>query len=288
MAIAVDKEARAKINLSLLVTGRKPDGYHTLDSIVFFVSFCDRLSYRIAKELSLEISGPFGDPLANGRSNLIIQAAEAFKNKCQLNMGVTIRLEKNIPVSAGLGGGSANAATTLLALNELYQTGLCRASLAEIGLTIGADVPVCLFDETARVQGIGEKIQPFFFPHKFGVVLVNPRVPISTARVFSRFNAGFSEVMSAATLSELSAMQNFSSFKALKNDLEVPATQLCPEISEVLAALRSEEDCIFAGLSGSGPTCFGLFQTSEKAERVAQRLRMGHRNWWLEATAVND
>ena len=287
MAIAVDKEARAKINLSLLVTGRKPDGYHTLDSIVFFVSFCDRLSYRIAKELSLEISGPFGDPLANGRNNLIIQAAEAFKNKCQLNMGVTIRLEKNIPVSAGLGGGSANAATTLLALNELYQTGLSRASLAEIGLTIGADVPVCLFGETARVQGIGEKIEPFDFLHKFGVVLVNPRVTISTARVFSRFNSDFSEVMSADTLSELSAMQNFSSFKMLKNDLEVPATQLCPEISEVLAALRSEDDCIVAGLSGSGPTCFGLFQTSEKAERVVGRLGKRNTNWWLEATAIN-
>ncbi|MEK9692098.1 MAG: 4-(cytidine 5'-diphospho)-2-C-methyl-D-erythritol kinase [Rhodospirillaceae bacterium] len=287
MAIVVDKEARAKINLSLLVTGRKSDGYHTLDSIIFFVSFCDRLSYRIDKEVSLDISGPFGDPLGNGRNNLIIQAAEAFKNKCQLNTGVAITLEKNIPVSAGLGGGSANAAMTLLALNELYQTGLSFASLAEIGLTIGADVPVCLFGETARVQGIGEKIQPFDFPHKFGVVLVNPRIPISTARVFSRFNSDFSEVMSTDTLSELSEMQNFSSFKMLKNDLELPATQLCPEISEVLAALRSEDDCIVAGLSGSGPTCFGLFQTCEEAERVVGRLRKWNTNWWLEATANN-
>ena len=215
MSTVVYKEARAKINLSLLVTGRKSDGYHTLDSIIFFVSFCDRLSFRIDKELSLEISGPFSDSLENGKNNVIVQAAKAFKRECKLNTGVAISLEKNIPVSAGLGGGSANAAVTLLALNELYNTGLTFESLAEIGLTIGADVPVCLFGETARVQGIGENIQPFVFPPKLGVVLVNPGVPISTARVFSRFNSDFSEFMSEDTLSELSAMQNFSSFTAL-------------------------------------------------------------------------
>ena len=134
-----------------------------------------------------------------------------------------------------------------MALNELYNTGLTFESLAEIGLTIGADVPVCLFGETARVQGIGENIQPFVFPHKLGVVLINPGVPISTARVFSRFNSGFSEFMSEDTLSELSSMQNFSSFTALRNDLEFPATQLCPEISRVLGALRSESNCIVSG-----------------------------------------
>ena len=269
-----------------MITGRKSDGYHTLDSIIFFVSFCDRLSFRIDKELSLEISGPFSESLENGRNNLTIQAAEAFKKECKLNTGVAIRLEKNIPVSAGLGGGSTNAAVTLLALNELCKTGLTSASLAEIGLSIGADVPVCLFGETARVQGIGEKIQPFVFPYKFGVVLVNPGVPISTAKVFSRFNSGFSEFMSADTLNELSAMQNFRPFTALRNDLELPATQLCPEISRVLAALRSEADCIGSGLSGSGPTCFGLFQTSEEAERVVKRLRQENTNWWLKATTV--
>ncbi len=286
MSTVVYKEARAKINLSLLITGRKSDGYHTLDSIIFFVSFCDRLSFRIDKELSLEISGPFSDSLENGRNNLIIQAAEAFKKECKLNTGVAISLEKNIPVSAGLGGGSTNAAVTLLALNELCKTGLTSASLAEIGLSIGADVPVCLFGETARVQGIGEEIQPFVFPHKFGVVLVNPGVPISTAKVFSRFNSGFSEVMSADTLNELSAMQNFRPFTALRNDLELPATQLCPEISQVLAVLRCETDSIVSGLSGSGPTCFGLFQTLEEAERVVKRLKQQNTNWWLKATAV--
>ena len=286
MSTVVYKEARAKINLSLLITGRKSDGYHTLDSIIFFVSFCDRLSFRIDKELSLEISGPFSDSLENGRNNLIIQAAEAFKKECKLNTGVAISLEKNIPVSAGLGGGSTNAAVTLLALNELCKTGLTSASLAEIGLSIGADVPVCLFGETARVQGIGEEIQPFVFPHKFGVVLVNPGVPISTAKVFSRFNSGFSEVMSADTLNELSAMQNFRPFTALRNDLELPATQFCPEISQVLAVLRCETDSIVSGLSGSGPTCFGLFQTLEEAERVVKRLKQQNTNWWLKATAV--
>ena len=199
---------------------------------------------------------------------------------------MAISLEKNIPVSAGLGGGSTNAAVTLLALNELCKTGLTSASLAEIGLSIGADVPVCLFGETARVQGIGEEIQPFVFPHKFGVVLVNPGVPISTAKVFSRFNSGFSEFMSADTLNELSAMQNFRPFTALRNDLELPATQLCPEISRVLGVLRSETDCIVSGLSGSGPTCFGLFQTLEEAERVVKRLKRQNTNWWLKATAV--
>ena len=286
MSTVVYKEARAKINLSLLITGRKSDGYHTLDSIIFFVSFCDRLSFRIDEELSLEISGPFSDSLENGRNNLTIQAAEAFKKECKLNTGVAISLEKNIPVSAGLGGGSTNAAVTLLALNELCKTGLTSASLAEIGLSIGADVPVCLFGETARVQGIGEEIQPFVFPHKFGVVLVNPGVPISTAKVFSRFNSGFSEFMSADTLNELSAMQNFRPFTALRNDLELPATQLCPEISRVLGVLRSETDCIVSGLSGSGPTCFGLFQTLEEAERVVKRLKRQNTNWWLKATAV--
>ena len=286
MSTVVYKEARAKINLSLLITGRKSDGYHTLDSIIFFVSFCDRLSFRIDEELSLEISGPFSDSLENGRNNLTIQAAEAFKKECKLNTGVAISLEKNIPVSAGLGGGSTNAAVTLLALNELCKTGLTSASLAEIGLSIGADVPVCLFGETARVQGIGEEIQPFVFPHKFGVVLVNPGVPISTAKVFSRFNSGFSEFMSADTLNELSAMQNFRPFTALRNDLELPATQLCPEISRVLGVLRSETDCIVSGLSGSGPTCFGLFQTLEEAERVVMRLKRQNTNWWLKATAV--
>lgn len=286
--MALDKEARAKINLSLLITGRKPDGYHTLDSIILFVNFCDRLSFKIDNEISLEITGPFGNALENGANNLIVKAAVAFQNKCKLNAGVAVRLEKNIPVSAGLGGGSSNAAMTLLALNQLFETDLSFVSLSEIGLTLGADVPVCLFGETARVQGVGEKIEPFVFHHKLGVLLVNPRIPLSTAKVFSQFNARYSEIMSANTLNELSMMKTLSSLKGLKNDLELPATQLCPEVSKVLQALRGEADCIGAGLSGSGPTCFGLFETFTKAERATQRIRKQNTNWWLQATAVNN
>ncbi len=269
--------AQAKINLALHVTGLRDDGYHLLDSIVAFAGCGDRITLRKAAASSLNISGPFAQQLADTSDNIVLRALSLFSQ----DIPVEIDLEKNLPVAAGIGGGSADAAAVLRAVARLY--GVPLPSSEQV-LRLGADVPVCLTQKPVRMQGVGELLTPISLP-ELHTVLVNPGVAVATGPVFdaleSRTNPAIP--MEGANLSQ--ARQTIDWLKTLRNDLQSDAILQAPEIDSVLAALR-EVGADLARMSGSGATCFGLFEDSAMAERAAGLLREKHPHWWVCRTVL--
>ncbi|NBZ86969.1 4-(cytidine 5'-diphospho)-2-C-methyl-D-erythritol kinase [Stagnihabitans tardus] len=273
MAAEVSRLARAKINLALHVTGRRGDGYHLLDSLVCFAEVGDVIRVARAEDLSLKVTGPMGAGLTAGEDNLVLRAA-------RLMPSAAIVLEKHLPLASGIGGGSADAAATLLALAELHGVPLPEAG-AVLGL--GADVPVCLAGSPARMRGIGEDLTPVTLPPAH-LVLVNPGFGISTPEVFraltSRENPPLAGIPRFVDVAALAAW-----LARTRNDLEPAALRLRPGISEVLAALTAQEGCLLARMSGSGATCFGLFAEAEAAKSAA--LSLTRPGWWVRAAALS-
>jgi 4-diphosphocytidyl-2-C-methyl-D-erythritol kinase len=269
--------ARAKVNLCLHVTGQRPDGYHLLDSLVVFADLGDRIGASPAAGLSLTITGPEGAGLAADSDNLVLRAAAAFDSA----KGAALVLDKTLPIASGIGGGSADAAATLRALSRLW--GLPLPDAARV-LALGADVPVCLYGQPCRMEGVGEVITPL--PHALPpawLVLVNPRVQVSTPAVFralaSKTNA---PMMAMPRLQGLADLAGY--LAAQRNDLEAPAMAVQPIIATAKAAIAAQPGCALARMSGSGATCFGLFDTAAAATRAADTLRQAHPDWWI-ATA---
>ena len=275
--------APAKLNLYLHVTGRRPDGYHLLDSLFVFADLGDRVAAAPADDLSLTVTGPFAAGLAAEGDNLVLRAARALAAAAGIEPRAALTLEKNLPVAAGLGGGSADAAAALRALSALWGLDL---PLDEIALKLGADVPACLHGRPCLVSGIGERLQPA--PALGGplhVVLVNPGLPLETRSVFAARSGDFS----AADPLDRACANAFDLALALKprrNDLEPAARFLVPEIDDVLAALSDRNGCLLTRLSGSGPTCFGLFADARAAELAVRRLQMGETGWWVAAATI--
>lgn len=275
--------APAKLNLYLHVTGRRPDGYHLLDSLFVFADIGDRVSAAPADDLSLTVTGPFAGALAGEGDNLVLRAARALAAVAGIAPKAKLTLEKNLPVAAGLGGGSADAAAALRALSDLW--GLDQP-LADIALQLGADVPACLHGRPCLVSGIGETIAPA--PSLGGplhVVLVNPGLPLATASVFAARAGAFS---AAAPLDRpcANAFDLALALRPRRNDLEPAARFLVPEIDDVLAALADRSGCLLARLSGSGPTCFGLFADARSADLAIRRLSMGETGWWVAGATI--
>ncbi len=278
-------EAPAKINLFLHVTGRRPDGYHLLESLVAFAGVHDRIEVRAGEGLALEIDGPFAAALDAGGENLAVKAARALAAEAGIPPDARIRLHKALPVAAGIGGGSADAAAALRALSALWRVSVPAERLGALALALGADVPVCLSGRAATVRGIGERIEPAPALPDVPMVLVNPMVPLATAAVFAAREGSFSAPVSfdggfadAAALAE--------ALGDTRNDLAPPARRLCPEIDSVLDAIRGAPSCLIARLSGSGPTCFGLFPTEEAAGEAAGRIAADRPGWWVCATRL--
>lgn len=269
--MTVEQAAPAKINLTLHVTGRREDGYHLLDSLVTFAKAGDVIRVMPAAETSLEITGPFAEEVPLGPENLVRRAAEL--------MGVTaaITLDKRLPVASGLGGGSADAAATLLALAEMSG---CPLPSAEETLSLGADVPVCLRGGLVRMRGIGEALETLGPCPDLPMVLVNPRVPISTTGVFGRLASRQNSAMSGDIPAP--AHPGFLAYLAMcRNDLEAAAIAHAPVVGEVLATLRSQPDCQLARMSGSGASCFAIFADDAAAARAAARIGSDRPNWWV-------
>ncbi len=268
--------APAKVNLSLLVTGRRDDGYHLLDSVVVFGPVADILHARPADTLSLTLAGPFAAGLRAEPDNLVLRAARALAAWAGRPPKIAMVLEKRLPVASGIGGGSADAAATLRVLCRLWQVSPPQEDLARLALRLGADVPVCLASRAARMTGVGEALLPLPPPPRCGLLLANPGVAVATADVFRAREAPFSPI---ATLP--AAWPDAASFSgamaALGNDLERPALRLAPVIGDVLAALRALPGCLLARMSGSGATCFGLFADPAEAARGAAMLPSA---WW--------
>jgi 4-diphosphocytidyl-2-C-methyl-D-erythritol kinase len=278
----LEEAAPAKVNLFLHVTGRRADGYHLLDSLAVFGPAADRLTATPADALSLTLSGPFGESLAAETDNLVLRAARALAAKAGVTAGAALHLEKHLPVASGIGGGSADAAAALRLLNRLWGCGLDQSALACLAAPLGADIPVCVASRPARMQGIGEVISQAPALPGCGLLLVNPRVPVSTPAVFRARQGGFSP---AATLPDAwpDAAAMAADLARLTNDLEAPALSLCSVIGEVLAALRTEPGCLLARMSGSGATCFGIFSTPDAATAAARGMPAA---WWASGGAL--
>jgi len=270
--------ARAKVNLTLHVTGRRADGYHLLDSLVVFPGVGDRLEAEVATGLSLSLAGPFAPGLGSGADNLVLRAALLLRPP---GRGAALRLTKALPVAAGIGGGSADAAAALRLLARLWRV---APPLAARVLALGADVPVCLASRPARMRGVGEDLAPVSLP-PFWILLVNPAVPVATGAIFAglahRDSAPLPDPPAFADAAAL-----FAWLAAQRNDLEPPARAIAPPISAALAAIAAQPGCALARMSGSGATCFGLFAAETPACAAAAALRTARPDWWLSAAPV--
>jgi len=269
--------APAKINVWLHVTGRRPNGYHELDSLVAFASVGDSLSARPSSTFSLTLSGPFAADLVATEDNLVLRAARSLAQAEGVGAGAAFTLTKNLPVASGIGGGSADAAAALRLCRTLWSLRTSARSLGDLALELGADVPVCLGSQTVRMTGIGEQLAPVQpAPAALPAILVNPGVPVSTADVFRALDGTYSppaEIPTPANLISLAA--------ANRNDLEGPACRLAPVIEAVLAALSGSSGCRLARMSGSGATCFGLFEKDAEARHAAAAIAKAHPEWWV-------
>jgi len=269
----LSEAAPAKINLTLLVTGRRADGYHLLDSLVVFAGAHDCLTAVPSGTLTLEIDGPFGAGLASEPDNLVLRAGRALAASAGLRGGAHIRLEKNLPVASGIGGGSSDAAAALRLLSRLWGVPV-PDGLAE---GLGADVPVCLDPRPRRMAGIGEILTAAPGIPPCGLVLVNPGLALATKAVFAARGGGFS-APAAYPQSWRDAAAMAEGLADCGNDLEAPAIALCPPIGTVLEMLRGLAGCRLARMSGSGATCFALFDTPALASATAAQL--ARPGWW--------
>lgn len=269
--------APAKINLTLHVTGQRDDGYHLLDSLVVFTDVGDNLTLEPADDFSLDAYGPHAVSVPVDKSNLIFKAAQLM-NPFD---GVKILLEKNLPVASGIGGGSSDAAAALRGFAELWDQALPSGIKS-----IGADVPVCLRAKPTRMSGIGEVLGDLPEIPKCWLVLVNPGVAVSTPKVFSRLNSKDNPAMPDA-IPDFDDVLEFASWLGLmRNDLEAPAMQIEPVIATALAALRAQSGCLLGRMSGSGATCWGLFEDAAQAEHAARVIASQRPEWWVQPTAV--
>ena len=270
----VSEFAPAKINLCLHVTGQRADGYHLLDSLVAFAGVGDRVTARRAEALSLALSGPFGADLPSGDDNLVLRAARL----AQPGLAAALALDKHLPPASGIGGGSADAAATVRALDRLAGAAAPRdaAGLA----ALGADVPVCLGSARARMRGIGDRLDPVTLPPGW-ILLVNPRIEVPTPAVFralaQKDNAPLPKILPAWP--DLAALARW--LQDQRNDLQAPALALAPVIGTVLELLEAQPGARIARMSGSGATCFALFTGRAEARAAAAAIGAAQPGWWV-------
>lgn len=280
-AAALRLTARAKINLYLHVTGRRADGYHLMDSLVCFAELGDELTIAPAGQLSLAVDGPFAPALA-GADNLVLRAARLV----DASRGAALHLNKQLPVAAGIGGGSADAAAALTGLARLWQVRLPADSQL---LALGADLPVCLADGPRFVGGIGEALEEAPPLPPTALLLANPRRPLPTVDVFRRYaKMSRGQFSQAARWSHAPADATALAdlLRERVNDLTEAAIAQVPEIGQLLTAIDAAPGCLLARMSGSGASCFGLFATAGAAAKAAASLQVLSPNWWIRATAI--
>ncbi len=285
--------APAKINLYLHITGKRHDGYHELDSLISFADIGDTITIEFADQIDFQTNGPFGAAFtpsdiinAPHSPNLVVRALWALAKLAEIKPSVKITLDKQLPLASGIGGGSADAAATIWGLCELWGLPKNLPGINDLLLQLGADVPVCYACETARVTGIGEILEPITNLPEIPLVLVNPGKPCATKDVFQRLQKS----VKAPTYlpPDLDDIYDFCDFlNQQNNDLETPARQLVPEIGNVLNAIAANKDCLIARLSGSGATCFGLYDTPAQAQSAAKAILSDNPDWWVRHGLVN-
>ena len=264
---ALREIAPAKLNLALHVRDKLPDGRHSIETIFAFCTDGDRLSCEAADEISLKTFGPFSAELAGEKDNLVLRAARALADAAGVSEGAALTLDKQLPVASGIGGGSADAAAALRSLTSLWRIDPRHAEA--VAPRIGSDVPACLLSLPARGEGAGDQLTAIALPELSGkpVLLVNPRVALSTADVFAGWDGGDRGAL--------------GDWREGRNDLEQLAIALVPQVGTVLAWLAAQPGCTFTRMSGSGATCFALFDEEEARDAAAEAVP---REWWRLAT----
>lgn len=281
--MTISCNAFAKVNLYLHVCAKRANGYHELDSLIAFAETGDRIMVSKASELTLSLTGPLASVLESEPDNLVLQAARALQELCSIRDGAAIVLEKHLPVAAGIGGGSGDAAATLKALCQLWDVSPDPLALQRLALTLGADVPICLEGRAAHVGGIGEEISVRKVPNCW-IVLVNSGVAVSTPSVFKARTGGF---RAANPMGEHIRFHHFiQALKKRHNDLMEPAIGLAPVIKTVLTVLQGQKGCALSRMSGSGATCFALFENQNDAQNAKRRLEIEQASWWVAAAKL--
>jgi 4-diphosphocytidyl-2-C-methyl-D-erythritol kinase len=289
VAAARVERASAKINLTLRVLGRRADGYHDLESLVAFATVGDTVAFTPVRKLALTVRGPTARAAGPVADNLVLKAARALGERIEGLRWGRFTLSKRLPAAAGIGGGSADAAAALRLLAHANRMGLDDPRLHEAARATGADVPVCLDPRPRVMRGVGEILSaPIVLP-RLPAVLVNPGVALPTRDVFRKIQTVSSSGsrMSSADETVPPDREGYLSYLCRQaNDLERPAILLAPMVGETLTALRTLSGCSLARMSGSGATCFGLFDCTRAAAAAAKILRERHPGWWIRATAI--
>jgi 4-diphosphocytidyl-2-C-methyl-D-erythritol kinase len=289
------EEGRAKVNLTLRVVGRRVDGYHELESVVAFADCADRLTLAPGAELRLTLSGPLAQACGDTSDNLVLKAALRLSERVPGLKTGAFTLDKVLPVAAGIGGGSADAAAALRLLAQLNGLAPDDRRLHDTALEIGADVPVCLASRACDMTGVGETLMPLSLPI-MPCVLVNPRVAVATRDVFAALGLRNGELLVGATdvfrgtawpEPGASVEDWVEALAAGSNDLEAPAMRIQPVIGEVIAALSATDGAWLARMSGSGATCFAIFENTAEAQRAAQKVQLDHPQWWVHAGVLS-
>lgn len=274
--------APAKINLYLHVTGKRADGYHLLDSLVAFTTIGDQITLLPADAFSLSIEGPFAAGLSV-TDNLVVKAARLVCERLDEVPRFTLTLTKNLPVGSGIGGGSADAAATVRALLHYYKK---DAAIDDILLSLGADVPACYHSKPLRFSGIGEIIEPVTPFPETNILLINPGVSCATPGVFRVLRTvSKKENVALPLLSNQDALFRFLSETG--NDLTDPAVSLIPAVEDVLSALENS-GAVITRMSGSGATCFGLFEDETACQNAAAKIKAAHPRWWVAASVLQS
>jgi 4-diphosphocytidyl-2-C-methyl-D-erythritol kinase len=292
---ALIEEGRAKVNLTLRVIGRRTDGYHDIESVVAFADCADRLTLTPGSELTLQMSGPLAQACGATSDNLVLKAARLLGESVPDMKVGSFTLDKVLPVAAGIGGGSADAAAALRMLAQLNGLSLDDERLLEVALATGADVPVCLASRACDMTGVGETLMPVSLPI-MPCVMVNPCVPVATRDVFDALGLRNGELLVGATdvfrgtdwpEAGASVEDWVEVLAADTNDLEAPATRIQPVIGKVIAALNATNGAWLARMSGSGATCFAIYENTADAGRAAAKIRLDHPDWWVHAGTLS-
>lgn len=289
--IAITETANAKINIFLHVVGRRNDGYHLLDSLVVFADYGDEIQVVADSKLRLDVIGKFAEELLEipKENNLVWKAAEKLQKFLPKPLGARIVLKKNLPLSSGIGGGSADAAAAIIALKKLWKIDISDDELSEIALSLGSDVPVCLYKKISLMRGIGEIIIPFPIKgNRAYIVLINPRIPLSTPEVFKNF-ANAKPKYKKELLEIPEDIFLLADKNSYANDLQLFAIEICPVIGDILKKLEDSRGCVFSRMSGSGATCFAVYKNKEDAINATEELQKIYKQaWCVNGEIINN
>ena len=276
-----------KLNLFLEVIKKTSDGYHQLESLMIFCKFGDFIKIKKSNKFLFSIEGPFSENLST-RQNIIIDTVSLLENFFGMKFNIEIVLKKNLPISSGMGGGSSNAATVFHCLKNLYNLKIKKKDLDELLFSLGADVPFCYYRKSAMVKGKGEKI--FFLNKKIRelpVVLVNPLIEISTKQIFENLNLN-KNYKNKFEYNDIDKANFFNYLEEKKNDLQPSAEIICPKIKEISDFLKVKTNAKFSRMTGSGATCFSIYENKDDAIKAERILRSEFKKIWIKRTELTN